>query len=279
MKTKCFKIGIMLTVVMSFIGLTALQAQQIKGNGNVQSQDRNVGSFSGIKNSCSVDVFISKGESGLIKVVAEENLLEYISTTVQDGILIIDTKKSFWSTKKMEVYITMDNLTSVELNGSGNLSSTDALTGNNVKIRMSGSGDLKAKLEVKNLELAISGSGDADFSGVRGNLEITLSGSGDVAASNLQLENCNTSTNGSGDMNLSGSAVNLSIKISGSGDLNAYNLKAVNAKITCNGSGDSVVNVVENLQVSLNGSGDLTYTGSPSKVDVDANGSGEVYKK
>jgi hypothetical protein len=279
MKTHRIKLSIILAIIISFIELTSIQAQQIKGNGNVQSQDRNVGSFTGIKNSCSADVFISKGESGAIKVVADENLLEYITTTVQNGILAIDTKGSFWNSKKMEVYVTMNNLASLELNGSGNVSCSDALGGNNVNVRLSGSGDLKINLEVKNLDLAISGSGNANFSGVRGDLKVSISGSGDVEASNLQLENCNTSTNGSGDMNLSGSAVNLSVKISGSGDINAYNLKAVNAKITCNGSGDTVINVVDNLQVSLNGSGDVTYTGSPSMVDVDARGSGEVYKK
>lgn len=279
MKTNTIKRSIILTLILSFIGFTAIQAQQVKGNGNVQSQDRNVGSFSGIKNSCSADIFISKGESGSIRVVADENLLEYISTTVQDGILVIDTKKSFWNSKKMEVYLTMNALTSMVLNGSGNVNVSDPLSGNNVSIRLSGSGDLNANLEVKNLELGISGSGDVEFSGVRGDLKISISGSGEVEASNLQLENLSTSTNGSGDMKLSGTAVNMTSKISGSGDINAYNLKAVNARITCNGSGDIVVNVVENLQANLSGSGDVTYTGSPSMVDVDARGSGEVYRK
>ncbi|HEY9114918.1 MAG TPA: head GIN domain-containing protein, partial [Bacteroidales bacterium] len=269
METNRIKISLILTIITCLIGFTTIQAQQVTGNGNVQSQERNVGSFTGIKNSCSADIFISKGESGTIKVVADENLLEYITTTVQNGILVIDTKGSFWNSKKMEVYLTMNNLTSMELNGSGNVNCSDVLTGSNVNIRMGGSGDLNANLEVKNLDLSISGSGNSKFSGVRGNLKISISGSGDVEASNLQLDNCSTSTNGSGDMKLSGSVVDLSIKISGSGDINAYNLKAVNASITCNGSGDVVTNVVEKLQVSLNGSGDVTYTGSPGMVDVD----------
>jgi len=279
MKTYKIKTSIILTIIMSFIGFTAIQAQQVKGNGNVLSQDRNVGSFTGIKNSCSADIFISKGESGSIKVVADENLLEYISTSVQNGTLIIDTKKNIWNSKKMEIYVTMNNLTSLDLSGSGNMNCSDVLKGNNVNVRLNGSGDLHANLEVNNLDLGISGSGNAQFSGVRGSLKISVSGSGDVEASNLQLENCSTSTNGSGDMKLSGAVVDLSIKVSGSGDINAYNLKAVNASITCNGSGDVVVNVVEKLQANLSGSGDVTYTGSPSMVDVDARGSGEVYKK
>jgi hypothetical protein len=269
----------MLPIMISFIGFTAMQAQQIKGNGNVQSQNRNVGSFNGIKNSCSADVFISKGESGPITVVADENLLEYISTTVQNGILVINTKSSIWNSKKMEVHVSMSGLTSIEMNGSGNLTCSDAITGNDVKIQINGSGDLKANLESKNMNLSISGSGNADIAGVRGNLDMSVSGSGDVKASNLQLENCSTSINGSGDMELGGTVENLSLKIAGSGDINAYNLKSVNVIASISGSGEVVVNVVEKLKANLNGSGDLTYTGSPAMVDVDARGSGEVYKK
>jgi len=279
MKTNRIKTSIILAIIFGFIGFQNVQAQQIKGNGNVQSQDRNVGSFSGINNSCSADIFISKGESGTIKVVADENLLEYITTTVQNGILVIDTKGSFWNSKKMEVYLTMNNLTSMELNGSGNVSCADPIPGNNVNIKLSGSGDLKANLESKNLTLSISGSGNANISGIRGNLETSVSGSGDIDASNLQLANCSATVNGSGDMNLGGSAENLSLKISGSGDINAYNLKAVNVIVSSSGSGDVVVNVVDKLKANLNGSGDITYSGSPGMVDVDARGSGEVYKK
>lgn len=279
MKTNRIKTSIILAIIFSFIGFANVQAQQIKGNGNVQSQDRNVGSFSGIKNSCSADIFISKGESGPIKVVADENLLEYITTTVQNGILVIDTKGSFWYSKKMEVYVSMANLNTLELSGSGNVSCQGPIAGNNVNIKLSGSGDLKANLESKNLTLSISGSGNAVLSGVRGNLDISVSGSGDVDASNLQLDNCSTTINGSGDMDLGGSVENLSLKISGSGDINAYNLKAVNVIVNSYGSGDMVVNVIDKLKANLNGSGDLTYTGSPGMVDVDAKGSGEVYKK
>lgn len=279
MKTNKITTSIILALIISLVGFTTVQAQRVKGNGNVQTQERNVENFSGVKNACSADIYISKGESGSIKVVADENLLDYISTKVENGILVIDTKGNIWNSTKMEVYLTMNNIMSLQMNGSGDVYCSDPISGTNVDVRMSGSGDLKAELEVKNMDLAISGSGDAKFSGVRGNLEISISGSGDVEASKLQLENCSATINGSGEIDLGGSTENLALKISGSGDINAYNLKSVNVIVNSSGSGDVVINVIEKLQANLNGSGDITYTGSPSMVDVDARGSGEVYKK
>ena len=56
-------------------------------------------------------------------------------------------------------------------------------------------------------------------------------------------------------------------------------MKAVNVEVKNSGSGDIVVQVINNLSAMLNGSGDLTYHGTPEKVNVVSNGSGEIYRK
>lgn len=278
MENRILKSVFNLIVMIGIVGITTVQAQ-ITGNGNVQSQTRNVSGFTGIRSSSSVDIFINQGTGESVRVVADENLLELITTRVENGVLVIDFSKSVWNSKTMEVYVTVKNLNLLELNGSGNAKIREALTGNDLQIEMRGSGDLNASLDIRNIDLQIMGSGDVDFSGVRGNLTISVMGSGDVAGSNLQLENAFVKVMGSGDVSLSGSVVNLRLEQSGSGDNNFYNLKAVNAIINISGSGDVVVNAIEKLSVKSGGSGDVTYTGSPKMVDVDASGSGEIYKK
>ena len=100
-----------------------------------------------------------------------------------------------------------------------------------------------------------------------------------VYAEDLKLDECLLTGYGSGDLKIKGKAANFVANISGSGDVNAYGLTAVNVSVKCNGSGDVVVQAVEKVQAQLNGSGDLTYYGSPEYVDVESNGSGEVYRK
>lgn len=243
------------------------------------SQERQVGDFTGIHQSTSADVYISSGNSNAVTVKADEDAIDHITTKVENGILIIDTDKGLRNVRTMEVYVTMKRVDFIKNSGSGDISCRGGLPGNNVKISINGSGDLEADLMAKNLEISISGSGDVELSGVRGNFYLSVSGSGDVDAEELQLENCEVSVQGSGDVKLKGVTTVLVAKQNGSGDLNAYGMKAVVVKVNNSGSGDIVVQVVNDLEAVLNGSGDLTYHGSPERVDAESNGSGEIYRK
>jgi putative autotransporter adhesin-like protein len=252
---------------------------QTKGSGNVKTQDRNVGNFTGIKLTCSADLYISQG-SLAVSVKTDDNLLEYIETEVEDGILNIGVKgRGFRSVKVLEVHITVPDLEKIGSSGSGDIKFNDVFKANNLDIKLSGSGDLDGDFNATNMELKVVGSGDSDISGIMGKFKVSVSGSGDIDAEGLKLEDCYVKNSGSGDVTLKGKTNTLTISQNGSGDLDAYNLTAVSAIVSNSGSSDMTLHVVEKLQVTLNGSGDLTYRGTPGKVDVKSNGSGEVYKR
>ena len=243
-------------------------------------QTRDVGSFSGIHQSTSADVIITHGDAVSVRVRADEDAIDKLTTEVRNGVLYIDSRPDGWrNVRVMEVYITMPKLDMVKNSGSGDFSIKEGMPGNNLDIRISGSGDMEADLQATNMEINISGSGDVSFSGLRGNMNISISGSGDVNGSDLTLDECTISSLGSGDIELSGKASQFTATISGSGDINAYNLIAAEASVKCNGSGDVVIKVADKVRAMLNGSGDLTYYGTPDYVDVESNGSGEVYRK
>ncbi|MBC8319726.1 MAG: DUF2807 domain-containing protein [Bacteroidetes bacterium] len=273
------KINAKLIIVIVLIIVAGHAYSQIKGNGNIKTQERNTEDFTGIKLTCSADLFISQGSTSVI-VKTDENLLELVETTVNNGVLEIDVKgRGIRSISVLEVYITLPELVMLKNSGSGDITFKEIFNANDLVIGISGSGDLDADLDVSNLELNVNGSGDTELNGVKGNFKVSLSGSGDIEAEGLKLENCLVKNSGSGDIELKGKTNNLMVSQAGSGDLNAYNLTSVNASVTNSGSADIILNVVEKLQVTLNGSGDLTYHGTPTKVDVRSNGSGEVYRR
>lgn len=271
MKNATIKKTTALLMTLIFIGFSIFA--------QVETQSRNVDAFSGIHQATSADVFITKGSTQSVKVKADSEKINDIITEVEDGVLIIKTKKNFRYIKTLEVYITMPSLDHLKNSGSGDFSIEGPMEGNNVVFKINGSGDIDAELAVDNLQLSISGSGDVKFSGVRGDLAIQISGSGDVAGEALKLNDCQVMVYGSGDIKLKGKTAKLTSKQSGSGDFNGYGLTAVKVYARSNGSGDIVVQAVEKIEATLNGSGDLTYYGSPEYVDVESNGSGEVYKK
>ncbi len=264
-------IAMMFILLTSFLG--ALSAQ-------VATQERDVSSFSGVHNKTSADIFITQGDKLSVMVKADEDAIDKLTTRVEDGVLLIGSVNNGWrNVRVMEVHITMPKLDVVKCSGSGDMMTEGTLSGNDVYVGISGSGDLNLNLDARNLELKINGSGDLRMSGVRGEMNVSISGSGDVVAEGLQLDLCEIAIRGSGDVKLKGKAAKLILKQSGSGDVNGYALESAEVIAKSYGSGDAVVNAAERLEATLNGSGDLSYYGSPEYVDVESKGSGEVYRK
>jgi len=279
MKTSSNKKLFRISALVLLVALTAFQAMA-KPSIDVSTEDRPLPAFNSIKLICSADIILEQGNTQKVTVKADSDIIQYLETRVENGVLVVDVSKNrLYNIHVLELHITMPQLEKLESSGSGDVVVKGKFSGNNLYVKLNGSGDFKADLNMTNMEVDINGSGDADFNGVKGQFKLSIRGSGDVSARDLQLETCNLSSIGSGDIELAGNAVDLTASQMGSGDVNAYGLKAVNVIATNNGSGDMVVTVVESLQAKLNGSGDLTYNGNPAKVKVTANGSGEVYSR
>jgi len=277
---KLSALAFLMFLVMLFISDQAIaQWKSERGNGNVVTVERTISDFSGVKISCSADVFLRQGKGNTIKVRTDENLQDMIETEVRSGILHIDVDGNIRNVEVLEVYVTVDNLEKVVINGSGDVESENTIEGMDFEISINGSGDVELDLDVKSLETEINGSGDVEVSGVQGNFDLHVAGSGDFYAEDLRLNECEIKINGSGDVKLKGSADKLYVNQSASGDVNLYSLSAGDVEATASGSGDIIVFVTGTLKARLSGSGDLTYKGEPTSVDVSASGSGEVYHR
>ncbi len=269
---------LLITLLMASAPLMA-QWGGVRGSGKVVTQDRETPSFSAVEVECSADVYLRQGDQEAIKVRADENLLDMIETEVRNDVLHIDIDGNIRNYDELKVYVTVKNLNGITINGSGDVESENKLSGMDFEIRVNGSGDVDLDLDVKNLTTRINGSGDVEFSGVQGALNLNINGSGDVDAGDLRLTDCEISVRGSGDIRLSGSADKVYIDQSASGDINLYGLESGDVEVSASGSGDVVVSLSGKLKARLHGSGDLTYKGSPTSVDVSATGSGEVYSR
>ena len=250
-----------------------------KGNGNIVSQERKVGDFSAISLNCSADLFIIQGSSTKVVVKADENLMEQIETEVSGDKLKIDIDGNISRTTRLDIFVTVKNLHEIRVNGSGDVESENKISAIGLEVHINGSGNIELDLDAKNVNCSINGSGDVELAGVKGNFSLKVNGSGSFDGEEMQLDYCEIRIMGSGDVELDGSASEVEITQSASGDVNLYGLNAQDVSATGNGSGDIVVSVSGNLKVKLRGSGDLTYKGNPTSVDVSSSGSGDVYHR
>lgn len=261
------------------VSTTIVNAQWIKSSGDVIKETRNVEKFESIKSTSSADVIITQGKTQSVIVESDANLVPYIMTDVDNGVLKIDINKSYRNIKIVKIHITVPNLESIMISGSGDIRIPAVFKTNELFVKINGSGDLSAKLDVKSLEYRSSGSGDGNFSGVNGILKIYVNGSGDINAKDLRLSDCNIKVSGSGDLNISGSTEDLIISINGSGDIDAYQLQAVNVTVNVSGSGTIYTHAIESISAKIAGSGDIYYKGDPAKTNISTSGSGDLIKR
>lgn len=142
-------------------------------------------------------------------------------------------------------------------------------------------GEVTVKISANGLE-GIRLNGDGRVKAENGTLHsetctFMLAGSGemDLAMSNIERVKCVIS--GSGEILLSGDCKELDVLLSGSGNLVAEDLEANEAKIKLIGSGECQIQVKDQLNATVTGSGNVHYKGDP-QVEERISGSGKVIR-
>jgi hypothetical protein len=213
--------------------------------------------------------------------VGRKEIVSNIETDVAGGKLKIHMKnENHWSwhdDDKFKIYITVESIDSIEINGSGDLTTQTKLTGTNMALNVNGSGNVEADIELTGqLDANVAGSGDIHLSGKFQNLKSHVSGSGDVDLAAVVANTAELNVSGSGEISARGKAPTLVSSVSGSGSLSASDFETDKCTIYVSGSGDAEVFVKSALDARTSGSGDISYRGSPAQVNSRNTGSGNV---
>ncbi|MBI9056618.1 MAG: DUF2807 domain-containing protein [Labilibaculum sp.] len=228
----------LLLVFISFLFVLPAQADGIKGNGNVQSEEREVSSFETIKVNGAFTIYLSQDDDYSLKVVADENLLDIIKTKVKGDVLYISTEKSIYKSKEMKLYIGFKHLSGLKANGAISLKSDQMLRFDELDIEINGASSAELKL----------------------------------TANRLSINNSGAST-----IKLAGKCEEVSIDISGAGSVSAYDLIAKKGSIDISGVGSGKVCVKDDLRVNISGIGSVKYKGEP-KITSDISFLGSLKK-
>lgn len=216
----------------------------IKGNGNFKTETRQVATFSSLSSQGSIDVQVNFGTPGSITVQADENLLPYIETTVENGTLKIKSKDhvNLKSSAKIRVAVSMEKINDLRLGGSGNID---------------GSGNFTSDGKTA---ISVSGSGNIHLNGGSyGDMRLRVSGSGNISIKKATANNLDT-------------------EISGSGNINCSGLSSQNVTASISGSGNAHVNAEKSVDAKISGSGNVFYSGKPASVTSKTAGSGKLLK-
>jgi hypothetical protein len=213
-----------------------------KANGEMATEIRDVSDFTQIHLKGSGDVILIQDDTKSIPIVEVEsssNVLDRIETEVKDNELTLSSK-CIKGDNDITYTITVDDLKKVAISGSGTVTTQNQFTLNNLRMNISGSGDIYFNTIADNVQADISGSGSVKLNGTASNLDIDIAGSGDVEAFGFTTNDC-------------------FVTISGSG----------NCQVFANGF----------LDVNISGSGDVVYDGNPTSFNTNTSGSGSVSRR
>ncbi len=129
---------------------------------------RNVTSFSGIKVSGGIDVYLSQSDDYSLAVSAtEDKFRDNIRTEVNNGILNIsydnDRQAGDNGNKKLRAYISFKTLESIEGSGACDFIINGTLNANSILVKLSGASDIKGAVKITNLILDLSGASTANI--------------------------------------------------------------------------------------------------------------------
>jgi putative autotransporter adhesin-like protein len=208
----------------------------INGEGETITEELALSDFSKIKLKVSADVYVTQGDFQKVEVKGQQNIIHQLDLDVNGETWEIEFDDCVRNYNDLKIYITIPEIKELNISGSGMIYGENDFAVGDLRLRISGSGDIDLIVDANDIDSKISGSGK---------------------------------------IKLGGTTNRFKLAISGSGDYRTFDLGSEDGEIEISGSGDAEVNVSDELDIDISGSGDVYYKGAPA-LRIDISGSGNV---
>lgn len=210
--------------------------ETVTGEGPLQTVERKMESFNSIALNLGAEVTVVRADENLLVVSAQENIIERVITRIDGNTLVITAKGNLIPQKPVQIEVRMKEMMNFEINGSGEMIFEEPVVADYIDFSVTGSGSVKADLDVRKVTSVVTGSGTIKLTGKTGDLDGEVLGSGTIQAGSLTAEQ---------------------------------------ARFKLSGSGEVFTHATELLEATVNGSGEIRYSGQP-EVKKTIAGSGKV---
>jgi hypothetical protein len=242
-----------ITLITQFIivTLTALlfgscnqlgEINSIKGSGHVTTEKRTVtDQFKSVEVNNALDLVIEQSDKTEIIVEADDNLQKEITTTVENGVLVITCKYgNYRNVTSKKITVKMPIIESLEASSAATINSNTTLKGNSINLVSSSAASIHATLEYEKVE---------------------LSGS---SASNQTIK---------------GKAIQTEASASSASVINAEELLANDVKAEVSSAGSIAVHPIVSLKAAASSGGNVRYKNVPKSIQKEEHSGGSVHQE
>jgi hypothetical protein len=211
-------------------------------DGSQYTQNVDVSGFNQIQIDTFGEFVINQGNEESLSIEAPRDYLRYVTTSVDNGVLVIGMRRGFLGTPIQRVTFT---LTVKDLN----------------EVTISGAA------AVKIYELNTD------------SLDINLTGAGSIEVDQLNTQTLDVNLTSAGAIVIAGQTDSQQITISGVGSYEAGDLRSNTTDILLTGAGSAVVWAEQSLDINVTGVGSVSYFGENPSVQENVSGLGSINSK
>ncbi len=188
-----------------------------QGEGPVVDRAREVAAFSRVEAGAGVHVSLTIGPASSLRVRAQENIQDKVTTSVRDGTLRIEADEDFSTADPVEIEVSVPELSAISLSGGASMDVT-GLQADAIEISLTGGAEATISGAASSLTLDASGRSVASL----GDLEsrtVTLRLAGGATAEVRAIDSVSGSASGGARLTVRGDA---SVQVDASGGADVH---------------------------------------------------------
>lgn len=204
-----------------------------------QTQRRNLGSFSGVKASEGIDVYLKQGDKEEARVEVTGADPEDVLTEVSGSYLKVHMRDGRFRNVSAKVYVTYVKLNKISASSAGSVYSEGTIQANSMEVSASSAGSIEITVDAGTMGVSASSAG------------------------NVEVE---------------GRAKKVSLEVSSAGEIDAYDLVADEVEAEASSGGSLKASVRESLYARASSGGSIRYRGNPDRSNTNSSSGGSVRK-
>ena len=233
-------IGLKISTMKHFLPVFTLLVVTSIAVFSQNSETRSIGSFSGIKASEGIDVFIKKGSKESVRVEATGTSLDNIITEVSGSYLRVHMRSGNYGGRiNAKVYVTYVMVDKISASSAGSVFGDGTLEADEIELSASSAGSIEIDVSAQLVEASVSSAG--------------------------QIE-------------VQGKTKRFTVDASSAGQIDAYDLDSQQVTAEASGAGSIKLTVSDDLDARASSGGNIRYHGNPNNSNTNSSSGGSVKK-
>ncbi len=253
----------------------------ITGSKNVITEKRNVTSdFNKIHSSTVIDVVVEQAPTHEIVVKADDNLIEFLTTEIENNTLkIYFDDVSIRNFKEAKVYVKLPEISELKASSSSEINAVGTIVSESLTLKSSSTAKITLnKVRANDVDIKASSSSDIKVKEIYAvNLQAKTSSTADFEAY-IEADNISLEASSSSDMDIKGKALELFAKTSSTATIDAKELFANNVTATSSSSSSIKTYPIVSLKAKASSTASIHYYNDPQNLEKETSSTGSVKK-